>query len=522
MPQPCQSLMRRAVTLFVVMLVCSGSIAQARQGEPPHALLYTPTHVVPRLQLPAIDAAARRLSVHTEQAQRIGVHSKRLRSADLYPVDIDPLHEGSWRVLGDGSMLWHLYVDVPGATDLRLGFSAAQLPPGAHLHVIAADGQYEGPYGGEDLTAGQLWIPALPGDSMLLEVRLPAAVDPEDLGLSLRHVGAGFQNLFGEPRHSTGPETAQACNVNVVCPQAQPYAAQTRAVAMYEFTVTQGDDPGTYICTGTLMNNSALDGRPLFLTAAHCAGTSSEAASVTVFWNYRSTSCSTTQGYRLVDNQTGARLRMVRSDTDVSLLELSQMPDPAWQLHHAGWDAQVGTPPAGTAGLHHPNGDVQKITLGPQPSLVPNCIDPSSRAQTHLQTGPYQLGTTEGGSSGSALLVADGNDAQHKLVIGTLSGGNASCRRGSPPKPDAGIDCYGRLAMSWHGTNAGERLKDWLDPLDQGQRWLAGRDAADFPPVEPKLPGPLRTRDAARQRALYLHGHGGHRVPRPFRQPARP
>lgn len=515
--------MRSAAASLVMALLLGSSLpAQARQGEPPHALLNAATLAAARLQLPAMDAAARRLALHREQTQRVGMHAKRLRSADLHHVDVDPLHEGSWRVLGDGSMLWHLHVDAPGATDVRLGFHAVRLPDSARLYVIGGDGRYEGPYGRDDLTGEQLWIPALAGDSMLLELQLPAAALPEDLELRLSHVGAGFQNLFGEPRNSTGPETAQACHVNVACPEAQPYAAQTRAVGLYEFTVTGGDDAGTYICSGTLMNNSAQDGRPLFLTAAHCAGTPTEAASVTVYWNYRSTSCGTTQGYHLGDNQTGARLRMTRTDTDVSLLELSQMPDPAWQLHHAGWDAQLRTPPAGTAGLHHPNGDVQKITLAPQPSHVPNCIDPSVSAQTHLQTGPYHLGTTEGGSSGSALLVAAGNDAQQKLVIGTLSGGNAACRRGSPPRPDSGIDCYGRLAMSWHGAAASERLRDWLDPLDHGQRWLVGRDAMDFPPVEPELPASLHTRDASRQRALYLHEHGGHRVRPPFRQPGRP
>lgn len=513
--------MRRPVQLLTVLLLCSALTVQARQGEPPHALMHASIVTAPRLQLPGMDAQARRFAVDTEQTQRIGLQTKRLRSADLHEVDIDPLHEGSWRVLADGSMLWHLHVDVSGATDLRLGFGAAQLPEGSRLHAIAADGQYEGPYGSADLTEGQLWIPALPGDSLLLELQLPADVDPDELELRLQQVGAGFQNLFGDPRHSTGPETAQACNINIACPEAEPYTEQTRAVAMYEFSVTGGIDPGSYICSGTLMNNSAGGRRPLFLTAAHCAGTPAEAASVTVFWNYKSTRCSHTEGYHLADNQTGARLRMTRLDTDVSLLELSQLPDPSWNLYHAGWDARLRTPPAGTASLHHPNGDVQKITLGPQPSQVPNCIDPSYSAQTHLETGPYWDGTTEGGSSGSALLVAAGSDPQQKLVIGTLSGGNAACRRGSPPRPDSGIDCYGRLAMSWHGGSANERLKDWLDPLNLGQRWLVGRAASQMMPVEPQLPALLRTRDAARRRAVYLHEHGGHRVRPVFRQRGR-
>src|SRR5690606_14000742 len=120
-------------------------------------------------------------------------------------------------------------------------------------------------------------------------------------------------------------------------------------------------------------------------------------------------------------------------------------PNPEWRLFHAGWDAS-GTPPSNSIGLHHPSGDVAKITSSQTaPRNYDNCIGTGGASRnTHWLSGPYNQGTTEGGSSGSGLWIpATDSNGRGKRLIGVLSGGNAMC---SGSQPDAGVDCYGKFS----------------------------------------------------------------------------
>jgi len=104
--------------------------------------------------------------------------------------------------------------------------------------------------------------------------------------------------------------------------------------------------------------------------------------------------------------------------------------------------------------LHHPRGDLLKISLGNLRGQT-FCTAPSSGTsfQCGGSTGNYyqvgwSQGTTEGGSSGSALF----NSANQ--VIGTLYGGSSSCSSTSSP------EFYGRFDVAYNAA-----LKNWLAPL---------------------------------------------------------
>jgi hypothetical protein len=72
----------------------------------------------------------------------------------------------------------------------------------------------------------------------------------------------------------------------------------------------------------------------------------------------------------------------------------------------------------------------------------------------------WDLGTTEGGSSGSPLFDQDG------YVVGELHGGDAACGNDRP-------DWYGRFSYAWdEGSTDDSRLSVWLDPLGTGQTTL--------------------------------------------------
>jgi len=485
----------------VFWLVFTMSHADARQGDLPYSLASDAklASEPPIVDVAALDAAKRRSDTDTEQKTNTP-RDKRQRVADDNTVSITPRHDGEWIDLPDGSRLWRMRVRASGATDLRLGFGRFALPDGATLHVIGADRYYQGPYTNADAYAGSFQAPVLPGELATIELRVPAGAVLTDDALELSSVGAGFRDAFGRDDASKigSPGTSGSCNVDVVCPLGQNYGDDIRAVAYIEFR--DDVDHDYYICSGTLLADVPRDHRNYFLTAAHCIDSSTEAASLIAYWNYQSTRCGTPSapaGGYFNDDQHGAALRATRADADFSLLELSQAPDPGWNVYYAGWDAS-GAPPPGTIGLHHPRGDVKKITAGPAPATTDNCIDTGGTSRnTHWLTGPYSQGTTEGGSSGSGLFVAVGGGSPGRRLIGTLSGGDAAC---NGALPNAENDCYGKFAVAWNGPSAATRLRDWLDPANSG---TTGQDGGDTPPLV--VPGhsrhafPLQLRPQAAQ-----------------------
>ena len=464
----------RTFACALLLLLLAGGVAHARQNGLPYSLAHPAKAGV---DVPIIDVAPVRAAERRSAADHAAdPRTKRLGVADARAVSILPEHSGRWDTLDDGSRLWRVRVRADGATDLRLGFARFDLPQGATLHVIGDRDYYQGPYTRPDGNEAGFAAPVVPGETATVELRLPPGVELAPGALELGTVGAGFRDLFGTKQVSgTGPGASGSCNINVACPLGNAYPDEIRSVGHYEFQAA--DDGGFYICTGTLIANVPHDKRNLFLTARHCVEVASEAQSMVVYWNYESTSCNSLvapPGGFLNDNQSGAVLRVTRADTDLTLVELQSAPDPDWNLYYAGWDAS-GSAPDGTIGIHHPSGDAKKITAGPRPQTMANCISSTSYPGSHWRSGPYTQGTTEGGSSGSALFAAAGDGGGHaRRVIGILSGGTAGCSALSPSQPDNGYDCYGKLSQSWDGGSTSGRLRDWLDPAGSGTRAVTG------------------------------------------------
>src|SRR3989344_3743553 len=61
--------------------------------------------------------------------------------------------------------------------------------------------------------------------------------------------------------------------------------------APLELELPVGAGANTYLCTGTLLNDSRSSGTPYFLTANHCISKQSEAASLQTDWFFRSPTC---------------------------------------------------------------------------------------------------------------------------------------------------------------------------------------------------------------------------------------
>ncbi|HET6545496.1 MAG TPA: hypothetical protein VFG55_01970 [Rhodanobacteraceae bacterium] len=471
-------------SLCLLSLALAGQLwlsgpVEARQGDPPASWSHPETRPigqVPSLDLPAVDRtaelAADARAMNPGNAPG-GAVEKRLRVAVANDVQVSPQRDGTWETLADGSRLWRLTVDAPHATDLRFGFASFRVPGGVTLHVVEdATHVYDGPYTSRDASPdGQLWLPPVSGERLTLELHVPAGVALTPEAVRLTAVDAGYRNVNERDGPGLfGAGQSGLCNIDVICPLGDPYRNEIRAVAKFYF-----DEPGgTFLCTGSLVNDTAEDLTPYFLTANHCISTQAAATSMSLIWNYQSPTCGQHGGGSTADSQTGgATLRAHRTDVDFSLVELNQTPPADYHVYYAGWDA-TGNVPGGSIGIHHPRGWVKAITETAHPLTTMNsCI--GSGSNTHWRTGaPYSQGTTEGGSSGSAIFVPAGDTTGHdNLVIGTLSGGSAACN-GS--LPNSGYDCYGKLSVAWNGSSSASRLRDWLDPGATGATTFQGID----------------------------------------------
>ncbi len=367
-------------------------------------------------------------------------------------AEIRPGTNGVWHELDNGWRLWRVEIHSAGALSLNLHLDRFDLAPGAELWLHDPDGAHlQGPFTAADRDRlGGLWTPVVVGDRMVVELVTP----PEALGTStilVSQVNHGYR-FFGETKDTT---KQGSCNIDVVCPEGNAWRDQIRSVARYSIG-------GVGLCTGTLVNNTAQDHRPLFLTADHCEVREANDNSIVVYWNYEAPSCGMLSGGSLSQNQRGSTFLSTwdwDSGSDFTLVELDEVPDAEFNVYYAGWDVS-GSTPQSVVGIHHPSADEKAISFENDPL--------TTRWNSHWVINAWDMGTTEQGSSGSCIF-----DQSNGLCVGTLSGGYASC--GDPE----GDDWYGMLNKSWtgNGTPSG-RLSDYLDPLGTGATTLDGIDSS--------------------------------------------
>src|SRR5207247_2988265 len=121
-------------------------------------------------------------------------------------------------------------------------------------------------------------------------------------------------------------------------------------------------DCGSFLCSGTLLSSSQASIPPYFYTANHCVNTAAAAASLATYWFFDSPTCggNTAPGY--VQLAGGAQFLYGDQPSDVTLLKLNQRP-PAGAVY-ASWSADTLTPIGNVIGIHHPAGDLKKISRG--------------------------------------------------------------------------------------------------------------------------------------------------------------
>lgn len=445
----CVALTRMLFLAVLVLVLAAPGFAKMYEEPKSFSARDKPQEVIQRKVLPQVDIE--KLLAQDRRRSKDSRQPLPLRFAVAVDVDFNLNNSGTWQTLGDGR-LWRLRIQSPGAKSHNLGITRFDMPEGAKLWVYDPRYQHvEGPYTARNRSrAGSLWTPIIEGDEIVVEVFVPNGA-PQPV-VRIGKVNQGYRGLEKADEKGGIGGTSGACEIDVVCPEGSPWSDQIRAVGVY--TVN-----GTSICTGTLLNNTAVNFTPYFLSANHCGVNSGNDGTVVVYWNFQSATCGTHGPGSLAQNQTGAIFRASYAPSDVLLLELSAKPDASFNVYHAGWDASGATPPS-TVAIHHPVGDVKAISFSnssPQPMAYYGVTpDP---AGDHWRVD-WDLGVTEPGSSGSCIF-----DTSNGRCIGQLHGGPSFCGAAAANLHDF----YGRFSVSWEGGGtSATRLKDWLDPGNTG------------------------------------------------------
>ena len=382
-------------------------------------------------------------------------------------LDINTFDDGHWLIdQQSGWKVWQLDITPAELEHMSLYFSVFDLGLHGQFFVLDSDNQVvAGAFTHlSNSDGGSFAIGLLPAKAMRLHFQ--TAVDAADYELNLSEIG-----LLKSPKSAQGFGNSGACEVNVNCSEGLGWQRQKRGVA--RIVVKQGS--ALYYCSGSLVNNTLQDKTPYFLTANHCGSnaTATDYAQWIFAFNYEAAGCERPDSEPVSQSMTGATLIAHASGgtaggSDFKLLRFLQEVPQAYNPYFNGW-SRSGNPPSAGVGIHHPEGDIKKISTYTTPlqssDYGANVSNPSGKYwRMYWSETANGHGVTEGGSSGSPLFDADGR------IVGALTGGSSSCNDRQEP------DYYGKFSYSWasNGTEASDQLAPWLDPLQSGLQMLGG------------------------------------------------
>ncbi|MBD7921659.1 serine protease [Xanthomonas sp. CFBP 8703] len=344
----------------------------------------------------------------------------------------------SWQSLPNGAQVTSFEIVSTDAAALRaaLQLSGSGAQPGdpskATLRFAGDDGRVFEQSGADFAGSEPGWSAAVSGSRLVVEIELPAGQYPQGFALKIPQIShMDINPVASEEMMRPMIGESDSCERDIVC-RASPssgFTSAAKSVARMVFSTSSG----SYLCTGTLLNNSNSPKKYLFWTAAHCISTQTVANTLQTYWFYDATTCNgSTVSSSYTTLSGGAYLRHANTTRDTSLLELKTAPPSG--AFYAGWSSSaIGSTGTAIEGIHHPAGDVKKYSLGSVTALS-SSID----GKSPLYKVVWNTGVTEGGSSGSGLFTVNSSGAYQ--LRGGLYGGTSYCSAPSDP------DYYSRFS----------------------------------------------------------------------------
>lgn len=425
------------------------------QGEP----VLTPKAVAqPQVRLSG-EGRARAVLAPVSAAEMASLRATNARNAAKHPtrrVAIGLVRTGAaevalaWKAVPGGKAA-QAAVTSPEAGSLRLAIDLKGVPEDVEMVFFGADrARLEGPFkvGSIRDRTTPYWSPLTEGETQTVEFFAPAG----------REVPAGTPRIVSASHIFTTPSSrftkrlqdigdSGSCNVDIACSPLNSNSAFRNASASVAQMVFV-DGSFTTLCTGTLLADSDNATQiPWFYSANHCFDNEDPpyknpsemqvvANSLSTLWMFQAASCgSGTADASWSQVGGGATLAYANVENDVLLVRLNGTP-PAGAFF-TGWDANTLPVGTGVTAIHHPQGDLKKVSQGTVQGFgVPGV---AGGTQSFIEVH-WNSGTTEPGSSGGGLWSSNG--AQF-FLRGGLWGGAALCTNLN------GIDNFSRFDQAY-------------------------------------------------------------------------
>ena len=341
-----------------------------------------------------------------------------------------------WIELPEGAFVSSLSVTSPGAESLRVGIRA-ELGPEGEIRFFGEQSDERFPvvthedFHIEGDEVETLWSPTVDGDTIGVEITLPSEKAMGVFSITIDSVAHTLVPIGSLP---VAPKLdCPHLHIDVACRASSIHRYVRDAVAHIRYE----DDGASYICSGTLVNDTvdATD-IPYLLTAHHCVDSGIVARTVEAYWFFQRARCDIDSlDSRYARTTSGADLLTANRTYDLSLVRIrGRLPA---GLTLSGWSDASIDHPARVYGVHHPDGARKSYSAG---STRGNYY---SDGVSNAIAVTWSEGTSEAGSSGSGLFLRDGG-----LLVGGLS----------------------------HGPNCGFRITDHYGPFrdfyPQIARWL--------------------------------------------------
>ena len=409
---------------------------------------------VPFIKLPGVN---RDKLISIEEQERLITGKKSLRFGKIIPVSFGTDNSGILQSF-DKLQVWRIGFWSPDARGLGLIFDRFDLNDGEKVFVYSpGKKQVLGAFTCGNMNKNKtLAVRPLANDSIIIEFQFKTNRK------NVLHIESVIYDYLGiNSAISTKDEWYNAsgpCNVDINCTEGQDWQIEKNAVCRE--LIYKSDHGYSELCTGVLLSNTSETDTPYLLTSNHCIENNLHAENTLFVFQYESPYCDGPDGF-VIKSISGSELKATSENLDFTLVELNKIPPITYNPVYAGWSIS-DLQPENSVSIHHPSGDVKKISVDNDPAVVASYSDFDDNAFWNILQ--WDIGTTENGSSGAPLF-----DQDHR-VIGSLSGGDAHC--GSSIN-----DYFLRLTNAWDDYgSSGEQLKFWLDPENTGATSINQRD----------------------------------------------
>ncbi len=363
----------------------------------------------------------------------------------------------------DGTTFWSVAFHADGALSMNILFSDVNIHPSAELSVYSpashtsyvVDVQDNG-WANSEIVAGEDIV-----------VRYVGPTNPaphfciRSVCKGFRHVESVSQDFFNKATPGAYGSSA-SCNVPASCSTLVPDLARAACRLIIN---------GTWLGSAMLINNTRADYDPLILTSAHVLDRLPLKTCKALF-GFSEPLCRQTYVNKGIQTISGATIVAFDETSDMAVLRLSEAPSNLCMPYWAGW-SRSSAPQGPFVCFHHAYGDALKVSTASSVTMGESYTagrtansNKAFRSSFHWLVSRWDNGTTQSGSSGSALLDASGR------VIGALTGGLATCA--NPVD-----DYFWQLGKAWtlpidSVVSGTAPLSEVLDPIGSNVMFIDG------------------------------------------------